>query len=253
MPYREKIAGLFLVILVAALQSLPARADGKLLKQMVHFDQVYIPTLAFTSDEIVKLSRDAMKSLLPEWNKFRTGYQNSNSIDPQWSTDFDRVDGYISDAQKIIDSGKNLHDAHEKLESIRIILMNLRTRNGIDYFIDYLTRFHEPMEKIVLAAKGKTAETFSENDLEIIRKDLPTAKYLWKQIEDNKFDSNLFEFNASKKILLKKLIDDERHALNRLDTTLERQDKNKIILAAVGIKPGFARIFKLFGTFPGSK
>jgi len=250
MLYREKITSLVLVILVVALHSLPAKADGKLLKQMVHFDQAYIPTLAFTSEEKVKQSRNAMTFLLPVWDKFRTGYQDFNMKDPEWRTDFDRVDVYIKDAKKIIDSGKNLHNAHEKLESIRVVLMNLRTRNGIDYFIDYLTRYHEPMEKIVLAAKGKSAETFSENDLVVIRKDLPKAKNLWMQIESIKFDSNLFEFNANKKKLLQTLVNDERIALERLDNTLKQQDKNKIIMAAVGIKPSFARIFKLFGKFP---
>ena len=44
--------------------------------------------------------------------------------------------------------------AHTALEDVRIDLMKLRSAQGVDYFMDRLTAFHEPME--VLALAGNT-------------------------------------------------------------------------------------------------
>ena len=53
-----------------------ARAANQLLRDMVHFDQAYIPALAYTSDEKLLPARTAMKTLGNEWKTFRVKYRN---------------------------------------------------------------------------------------------------------------------------------------------------------------------------------
>jgi hypothetical protein len=36
--------------------------------------------------------------------------------------------------------------AHEALEPVRVELMKVRQHQGLDYFVDWLTAFHEPIE-----------------------------------------------------------------------------------------------------------
>lgn len=226
-----------------------ARAADHLLRGMVHFDQAYIPALAYTSDEKLQPARAAMKTLTNEWQTFREKYRTDTRSDKQWSSDFDKVDGYIRAAEKIVASGKNLKDAHEELEHIRIVFMHLRERNGLEYYIDHLTRFHEPMEQIVLAAKGKTEKTLSEENIRQIRETLPIALRFWRATTHAKFDASLYAFSKKQQAELQDLVVKEQRALDRLEKVLTKGNKSQIIDAAVGIKPGFAKIFKSFGHF----
>lgn len=63
-------------------------------------------------------------------------------------------------------------------------------RNGIDYFIDRLTAFHEPMEAIVLAAKDKTGDTLTDADIALIRKRMPQAEQAWQRVAAAKLDAS---------------------------------------------------------------
>jgi len=224
-------------------------ADDKLVQDMIKFDQRYIPALAFTSEEQVPQSRTAMQALIPVWQSFQQQYANSRSNDKQWLTDFNTVNNYIEQAAKIVSSGNNLKDAHEALEHIRIVFMELRHRNNIDYYIDNLTRFHEPMEKIVLAGKGKTEDTFQAQQLATIRDTLPQAKQLWMAATMKPIDAKQYGFNPEQAKLLRSLIHQQMLTLEQLEKTLASKDKQAIINAAVAIKPNFARIFKMFGRF----
>lgn len=225
------------------------KAENKLVEDMVRFDQVYIPTLAYTSEEKLKPSRMAMKSLNVVWDSFNAKYRADTHGDSQWSSDFDKVDSFVKAASRIVEYGTNLKQAHEELENIRLVFMHLRERNNIDYFVDHLTRFHEPMEKIVLAAKNKTEKTFSGKDLGLIQKTLPVAKNLWHAVINAKFEPELYDFDKNKEAKLHSLLENERMALQRLEKALTRKNKNEIINAAVAIKPNFAKIFKSFGKF----
>ena len=224
-------------------------AEDNLVQDMIKFDQHYIPALAFTSDEQLPQSRSAMQALLPVWQSFQQRYANSRSNDKQWLTDFNTVNNYIDQAKKIVASGDNLKDAHEALEHIRIVFMQLRQRNNIDYYIDNLTRFHEPMEKIVLAGKGKTVDTFQAQQMATIRDTLPQAKKLWKATITKPFDAKQYGFNQEQAKLMQSLVHQQMLTLEQLEKTLASKDKQAIINAAVAIKPNFARIFKMFGRF----
>lgn len=232
------------------LQVSQVNAADDLTKDMVHLDQVYIPALAFTSEEKIAPSREAMKSLKQVWTSFKARYQENTHGDTQWKSDFDKVDSFIRAADKIVTNGKNIKDAHEELEQVRIVFMHLRERNHIEYFIDYLTRFHEPMEEIVLAAKNKNETTLSEKDIDLIRHVLPMAKELWRSTSDAKFDALTYEFNNTQAANLHSLVEKETRSLNRLEKALVNGNKKEIAEAAVSIKPNFAKIFKSFGKFP---
>ena len=238
----------FVFLLVIASSSV--RADSDLVKGMVYFEQVYVPVLALTSVEKVGAARKAMASLDPVWKSFKDKYYSKSKGDSQWKADFDKVEHYIEMSKKIISRGSNIKDAHEELEHVRVVFMNLRVRHNIEYFIDHLTRYHEPMEEIVLAVKGKTESTLSEKDLSIIQSTLPEAKKLWHVTSNAKFDASLYDFSNKKTIMFHELVEKEKIALQNLEKALKGSDKNKIIQAGLAIKPNFAKLFKSFGHFP---
>lgn len=247
MNLSKRLFPIYLVAVISVFSVPTARAD--MLKDMVHFDQAYIPVLAFTSDEKLQPARATMKTLKPAWQSFKQQY-SANKNDPQWQADIDKIDSYISAGEKIITRGTGLKDAHEELEHVRIVFMNMRERNGIDYFIDHLTRFHEPMEEIVLAAKGKTPDKLTDENVALIKKVSPKTKKLWHTTSTAAFDPKLYEFDKMQTETLRNLINKEQQALARLEKALKSGNRAEIIGAAVGIKPNFAKLFKAFGRFP---
>ena len=239
----------YVLILVLCSLATTAKADSELVKDMIKFDQLYIPVLALTSLGEVQGSRVAFASLEPVWLAFKNKYYSSSVNDPSWKKDFDKVNGYIKSSKNIRMKGTNLSQAHEQLEHVRVIFMGLRNRNGINYYIDHLTRFHEPMENIVLTVKGKTADTLSNKDVDTIKQTLPGAIDLWHKASDSRFDANLYGFNKNKVKMLKSTIKKEQTALMHLQQAIKENNKNRIIKTSLAIKPNFAKIFKAFGHF----
>lgn len=238
----------FIFILLSMTASV--KADDNLVKDMVLFDQVYIPVLAMTSVENLKASQITMASFEPVWQAFKNRHYSQTGTDKQWKSDFDKVDHYIRAGKAIIARGTNIKDAHEELEHIRIVFMNLRERNNIEYYIDHLTRFHEPMENIVLAVKGKTEGSLTSEDIDLVRSTLPQAKNLWHVVSNAKIDKVLYGFNEEEIATLHELVKKEKASLQNLEKSLNDGDKKQIIKMGMAIKPNFAKLFKLFGHFP---
>lgn len=219
-------------------------------QEMVKLDKVYIAALALTSQGKADESRKAVAALRESWQAFKAKHYNANPADKQWKADFDAVEKMVANAVTIVGTpGKNVTEAHEALEDVRNVLMKLRQRNRVDYYIDGLTAFHHPMEEIVLAAKDKTAQTLSDADVGKIRNTLPEAAKLWKTVESRKLDAAVYQLTAAQADDVAKLVQLESAALTALKGALAAGDKAQIAKAAVGIKPNFAKLFMSFGDF----
>lgn len=237
-----------LLIAIAAIV-LGGFAAHDIRNDMVKFDKVYIAALALTSQGKAEESRKAVQALQKEWLAFKTRHDNANPRDAQWKVDFVHVGGMIAQAADIIVSGNKVTDAHEALEHVREVMMKLRQRNRIDYFIDGLTAFHEPMETIVLAAKDKSAETLDDTDVARIRATLPLAEQAWQRVTTAKLNASEYLLNVGQVEDVIKLIALENASLKVLKEALDTGDKARIAKAAVGIKPNFAKLFMTFGDF----
>jgi hypothetical protein len=122
-----------------------------------------------------------------------------------------------------------------------------------NYYIDYLTEFHEPMEAIVLTAKGKTPETLTDADIEKIKEQLAEASKLLTTIENAEFEQSIFGFSDEKTQTMRSYVSQEAESLNKLREALKDKGKGEIIQASIGIKPGFVKLFTMFGNFESLK
>lgn len=234
-------------LLVASL----ARAD--LVEDSAAFDQAYIPALAYTSQGDRAKSARAMARLEVAWRSFRDARRDSYPADAQWARGFDDAGDFIAAASGIVGRpGGNLLDAHEALEHVRVIFMTLRRDHQIDYFVDHLTAFHEPMEHIVLAAKGKTQTDLSASDLANIRTSMPALTAAWKAVQGAPLDSSRLKLDARKAADVATLMEKETQAIDALQAALQSGNPTAILKQATAIKPPFAQLFMLFGDFaPG--
>jgi len=229
--------------------ALPLAAAGRLEKDMAEFDKAYIPALALTSQNKKAATEKAMKLTVSQWEVFKKKQAQTFNKSKADQADLAVIDKLIAEADRIVRENQTTEEAHEILEGVRNTFLKIRERNSIDYYIDYTTKFHEPMEDIVLTAKGKTAETLTEEMLLKIKARFKVAQQDWEKLQNASFDPALFSFSAEKDAQRLLYIKAETEAMNKLKKALEGNDKGAIIKAAMGIKANFVSLFLMFGDF----
>lgn len=238
--------GVLIVVLGIVYLSLPNQQE-QLFHDMVVLDRHYIPVLSLTSQGKLEQSKEAMKKLIPVWRDFEKKYRSMEKHDALWKRDMDKVNNYINSAITIVNNGDDLNDAHENLEKVRFVMMEARDRNHIDYYIDKLNRFHEPMENLVLAVKGKKADELAEQTIVSMRSELKTAQYLWDMVVKSPFEKKEFGFDESQAKELARLEAEESVALVNLEEALASGNKPAIIQAGRAIKSPYAKMYMMFG------
>lgn len=229
--------------------AIPLSAASRLEKDMVAFDKAYIPALALTSQTNKAATEKAMKLMVAQWSVFKKKHAKTFNRNKADKANLAVIDKLISDAEHIVRENEKTDEAHEVLEGVRNTFLKIRERNSINYYIDYTTKFHEPMEAIVLIAKGKTAETLTEEMLLKIKDNFKVAQQDWENLQNASFDPALFSFSAEKDAQRLGYIKAETEAMNKLINALENGNKGGIIKAAMGIKPNFVSLFLMFGDF----
>lgn len=224
-------------------------SDTKLVKDFVALDQTYVPALALTKMEKAKPAMMAMKKLNQQWQAFQSQQGDTLQTDQVWQKALASVDAQIREASKLVAMGKYLF-AHESLEEVRAIFRKARRDSGMTYYLDYLTDFHDVMEEIVKPNMKRTPDQFSDKEMAETMSLTNKAVEAWKTVRKAEFDAKLFGFDEAKEMQRKKLIQAESKALSNLQDALKKGDKKEILKSAVAIKPGFAKLFMLFGNFP---
>lgn len=240
-----------LVSLAVALAT--AAAQGAPLDDMVALDAVYIPALAMTSaaaqDAATATKARASLGLLQnQWPALQQRLSNTWGTKPpaRWSdvlaSTARRIDAAADAAAK-----NDWKKAHEALEPVRIDLMTVRQRQGMDYFVDRLTAFHEPMEQLALAGSSWKAAALDAARKDELERAYAHARTLWRGIEGQEVDATQYRLTPARVAQLRKAIDDESTALAQLSDALRVGDNARILKSAVAIKPPFARAFTAFG------
>lgn len=215
---------------------------------MVAFDQAYIPVLAFTSQQQGTAARTIMPEVLARWQTLQQHVPAAWRRQDAWQQTVTEVTTRLNKADTFIRDG-HLTEAHEALEGVRTVLMTQRTQQGIDYFVDRLTAYHEPMEVIVLTVKGKTSATLTDADIATLRQHLQKAQVIWHPVASARIDPKHYRLTEDALTALYARVQHETTALKALREALDAGDRQQIIGAAIAIKPPFAQLFMLFGDF----
>jgi hypothetical protein len=239
------ILGVVLLLTTA----MPLQAASLLEKDMVAFDKAYIPALTLTGQGKKAAAKKAMKLTAAEWLLFKKKHATDFKKNKADMVDLTIISQKIADAERTVRANGNLNYAHDILEEVRNNFLKIRQRNSIDYYIDYMTKFSVPMEKIVLTAGGRTPESLTDTMLLKIKDNFKAAKRDWENLQNASFDPALYSFDAKKDAQRQSCIKAETEAMNMLDKALEGGDKGEIIKAALGIKSNFISLFLMFGDF----
>lgn len=239
------MVGMLVLSLVA-----PAQAwSPDVARDMAVLDRAYIPALALTSQGNVPLSRKAMTILIEQWQVFRARYSSYAATDADWRADLAYIDGQIREADGIVASGEHLSEAHEALEGIRLRLLDARQRLGLEYYVDYLTGFHGPMEDIVLSAKDKTPVGLTDADVAVITGALSRAKEAWALVGFFAPDAAVFTLTDVQVAQWTQALRLGTEILEALDRAVRAGDRAEIVRLAPALKASFSKLFMLFGDF----
>lgn len=235
-----------------------AAALGAPLDDMVALDAVYIPALATTSaaaqdSAAVPRAHAAIARLQAQWPGLRQRLLATwgPKTPDGWTAALAATGRHIDAAANAASQG-DWPRAHEALEPVRIVLMQVRDRQGMDYFVDRLTAFHEPMERLAQAGSTWTPAALDPPRRDELERAFAQARALWHGIEGRPAGAAQYGLSPARSAQLRQAIDDESAALARLSEALRGADPARILAAAAGTKPPFARAFTAFGQ-PGTE
>lgn len=239
------------VSLLAALGTVAAH--GAPLDDMVAFDAVYIPSLAMTTAAAqdaanAPKARASLDALQRQWPalKQRLSLTWGVKLPAGWSDALASTGRHIEAASGAARQG-DWKQAHDVLEPVRIDLMKIRQRQGLDYFVDRLTAFHEPMEQLAQAGSTWPSSALDTSRRDELVQAYAHARTLWRGIEDQSVDATQYGLSPARAAQLRKAIDEESAALAQLSDALRGDDKACVLKAAVAIKSPYARAFTAFG------
>ncbi len=232
------------IVLAVALQATYASVSP-IREDFAKFDRSYISALFLTMKGNKEKAELKLLKLSKIWSRFKSDYYSYSPKDSLWKKDFDKVGEILNSAKELV-SKNEIQKAHETLEKIRGIFYNLRKRNGIDYYLDGIIKFHANMEKIVHPLKDKKPKDVNAELISELKTVVTKAKEDWNDFANRKFDATVFSFTPEKTQKLKAAIQAESNTLKKLENALAQGNKAKIIKAGLAVKKNFRKVFLLF-------
>jgi len=165
-------------------------------KDMVHFDEAYIPVLYYVYNSELDKASNSMFLLDTRWQEFENKYQY------QFSDDFDELErlrynnDWLGDAKNAI-LRDDQYSALIQLDHIKYEMMEIRRSYHMEYFLDYLWDFEGALSMLSEASCEDNTLVCSTDELVFL---VDETKYLWEIVRDanhlpfsDKTDLALFE------------------------------------------------------------
>jgi len=212
-------------------------------------DRHFVPLLVAARSGDSTTARLRLKTFLPEWERYRNRYRSYIATDSLWTPDFEQLDTLVSEAAFIIDSEDYLPDAHEDLEDVRMILFELRERNDIDYFVDYLNEFSELAEQVGAVTRNRSPDSLTEQEVAGLAALAASARGVWDDVQETEFDAASFGFDVSRQARLEDGVLGVAALLTRFEQALAGRNQADIINAGTALRPESDELYLLFGDF----
>lgn len=217
-------------------------------KDMVQFDEAYVPVLIYVDNGELENASNAMFLLDARWEQFQNKYQFLFKKDLDGLERLKYIDGWLGDSKDAV-LRDDQYTAMIQLDHIKYEMMEIRRINKVDYFLDYLWDFEGALSMLSEASCEDNTLICSADELAFL---IDEAQFLWEVVleADNaplsilydKKDAALFE--QYKKEISK----------NMLFVEAEKYGSYKNIETAVDTTiKSFMNLLTLFGDFESAQ
>jgi hypothetical protein len=158
--------------------------------------------------------------------------------DQLWKRDLTTIGSDISTAVTQAQAG-DLAGAHKTLEPIRRIWLEIRKRNGVRWFGDQLTLFHDVMEPAVQTAIAGV----TDGNIASFERQLDTVSTSWRNVLEFKYSPE----SEERRKLLAEMLATETQALANLRAAAEARDYANLKRLAQAVQAGFLALYLAFG------
>ena len=209
--------------------------DAKFDDLMEDANSNYVEALISTSKKDYNSSEKALEGLVEKLTVVSEGYvQNPPSAyadDEKWpETAYEAVDIAVNSREYLLRN--DIEAAHEALEPMRDLFLELHRRNGIDLMGDRLTEFHTIMEIAI--------EDANKNDTDAVAALIPELEARWETVASAEPPESADEdYEASLEAVELKI--------HELETAAALNDEEETIKAAEEMRQAFAQVFAKYG------
>jgi hypothetical protein len=247
MIIKKPIISLLIVFTLVLTAGSALAASMDLVKDMAAIDRVFIPCLSLTNMNKVGPATKAVTELKKLWADFSSRHAKAMPGDSDWTGDLEMAAEAIAEAHEAISQSKDSEGAHHSLEEVRFIMLQMRIRNNVPYYLDYLNQYHEVMEPLIHGAAEKAPSAWSTGDVQNLQNNAAEALTAWNLAAQAKLDPAIWDLKPGQVKKLKEAYAQGGHNLSTLVEALNNGDKQTAAKALKKVKPYYSKCFKLFG------
>ena len=184
-------------------------------KDMVHFDEAYIPVLYFVQKSELDKASNSMFLLDARWQEFQSKYHVQFSKDIDGLERLRYIDDWLGDANDAI-LRDDQYTALIQLDHVRYEMMEIRRSYHVEYFLDYLWDFEGALSMLAEASCEDNSLVCSSDELAFL---VDETNYLWEIARDadnlpfaNKTDLALLELYKKEVSENMKLVEAEKYS-----------------------------------------
>ena len=145
-------------------------------RDMVHFDEAYVPVLYYVYKNDMDKATNSMYLLNARWQQFQNKYHYIFKDDADGMERLRYVDDWLGDASHAIFQNDR-HTALMQLDHVKYEMMEIRRSYKVEYFLDYLWDFEGALSMLGEASCNDISLVCSADELAFL---IDETQYLWE-------------------------------------------------------------------------
>ncbi len=217
--------------------------DTDVTYEMMKFDEAFVPVWYFTQTDNAQQTENHAVYLEQKWYDLKNDYENVIGAQIVWEDTYNCVDELLTSALRNIEY-HDLVAAKYDLEGVQFELMELRTRYGIDYQLDYIWEFQATYDLV----KDLTHQKYYYREWYEFDCLLDELDYTWNDLL--KAENNQF-WNSSEQQAWRKYRTQISVLLFHYNTVMQQATIDEVLANQHinDIEPVLLNMIQLFGKF----
>lgn len=237
------------VMLITMASSCEEKAEQTLTKDMVEFDQAFVPVLYYVMKGDMDMARKSVFYLNHNWQRFYQKYKQIQAENDDWQESLRMTDAWLADAFYAIDASAP-RDAFMFLDHVRYQFIDFRFQQDMAYDLDKLWEFEATLDVVGEVAVDQMLCLLEYCEFEELVDDMNQA---FADLESTKFQDLLSEWNETQWLVHKAQIKNLKSTLTIFNQAVEEADQEELAITATYLQRAYLDYLYSFGDFLSSK